>query len=105
MVELVKQEEAAGVLKLGRAKATELSAAPDPCWQKQRTWEGTTMDRATAVTRAARLGRDSHRAQAIQEVSIVSRATTVAPAAMVLQGVTAGTYQINHSSESHLHKS
>jgi len=47
------------------------------------------MDRATAVIRAARLGRDSHRAQAILEVSIGSRATTVAPAAMVLQEVTA----------------
>ena len=39
----------------------------------------------------ARLGRDSHRAQAIREVSIASRAITVVPAAMVLQEVTAGT--------------
>ena len=91
MVELVKQEAAAGALKQERARAMELSAALDPCWRRQRTWEGTTMDRATAVTREARRDRDSHRAQAIQEVSIASRAITVVPAAMVLQEVTAGT--------------
>ena len=87
----MKQGEAAGALRQARAKATELSAAPDPCWQRQRTWEGTTTDQATAVIRAARLGRDSHRAQAILEVSIGSRAIIAAPAAMVLQEVTAGT--------------
>ena len=89
MVELVKLEEVVGALRLARAKAMELSAALDPCWRRQRTWEGTTMDRATAVIREARLGRASHRAQVIQGASIGSRATTVAPAAMVLQEVTA----------------
>ena len=100
MVELVKQEEAAGALRLARAKAMELSAALDPCWRRQRTWEGTTTDRATAVIREARLGRASHRAQVIQGASIGSRAITAAPAAMVLQEVTAGTYKHNFSQES-----
>lgn len=67
----------------------ELSAALDPCWRRRRTWEGTTTDRATADIREARLGRASHRAQVIQGASIGSRAITVAPAAMVLQEVTA----------------
>lgn len=67
----------------------ELSAALDPCWRRQRTWEGTTTDRATAVIREARLDRASHRAQVIQGASIGSRAITAGPAAMVLQEVTA----------------
>ena len=97
MVELVKQEEAAGAPRLARVKAMELSAALDPCWRRRRTWEGTTTDRATADIREARLGRASHRAQVIQGASIGSRAITVAPAAMVLQEVTAGTYKHNFS--------
>ena len=91
MVELVKQEAAVGTLKQARVKGTELSEAPAPSWQRLRTWEGTTMVPATAVIREARL--DSHRAQAIREVLIASRAITVAAAvATVLQEVTAGTY-------------
>ena len=93
MVELVKQEAAVGTLKQGRVKGTELSEAPAPSWLRLRTWEGTTMVPATAVIREARLDRDSHRAQAIREVLIASRAITVAAAvATVLQEVTAGTY-------------
>merc|ERR1719234_2046673 len=68
----------------------ELSEALAPSWQRLRTWEGTTMVPATAVIREARRARDSHRAQAIREVLIASRATTVAAAvATVLQEVTA----------------
>ena len=92
MEELVKQEEAVEALKQGRAKGMELSAVLDPFWQRQRTWEGTTTDLATAVIRVARLGKASHRARVIQGASIGSRATTAVPAAMVSQEVTAGTY-------------
>ena len=89
MEESAKQEEAVEVLKRGRAKDMELNVVLGRCWPRPRTWEGTIMARATAVTREARQGRASLKAQVIPGASTGSRATTVDPAAMVLQEVTA----------------